>query len=256
MSKLLEDIRKYWTNRAEGYSKVNIDELHSTQKQKWQQTILQELSSLLTHKKRKDIHILDIGTGPGFFAIILSELGFTVTAIDYTEEMLKKAKANAGKYADKIDFRIMDAQKLAFADNSFDIIVTRNLTWNLENPQEAYTEWYRVLKDNGLLLNFDANWYSHLFDPQKRQAYELDRKNVASANLDDHYTCTDIDTMEQIARQVPLSNIIRPLWDKKILTHIGFSTISLNTHIWQKVWSNEEKINYASTPMFLINAIK
>ena len=41
MTKLLQEIQTYWTNRAEGYSQVNQGELHSEQKHKWQQTLLQ-----------------------------------------------------------------------------------------------------------------------------------------------------------------------------------------------------------------------
>ena len=33
---------------------------------------------------------------------------------------------------------------------------------------------------------------------------------VTESGLEDHYTCTDIDTMEEIARQVPLSRIGSP----------------------------------------------
>ncbi|MGO5439869.1 class I SAM-dependent methyltransferase [Megamonas funiformis] len=218
MTKLLQEIQTYWTNRAEGYSQVNQGELHSEQKHKWQQTLLQ----YIPFKANKNIKILDIGTGPGFFAIILAQLGFDITAIDYTEQMLLEAKQNAGKLSEQIDFQQMDAQNLNFPDEKFDVIVTRNLTWNLENPQQAYSEWHRVLKKDGVLLNFDANWYNHLFDEQKRQAYEEDRKMVAKAHMDDHYTCTDIDAMENIARQVPLSSITRPDWDREILTKIGF----------------------------------
>ena len=112
------------------------------------------------------------------------------------------------------------------------------------------------LEKDGFLLNFDANWYNHLFDEQKRQAYEEDRKIVAKAHMEDHYTCTDIDAMENIARQVPLSSITRPDWDREILTKIGFTAINIIPDIWQQVWSDEEKLNYASTPMFLIKAIK
>ena len=107
--------------------------------------------------------------------------------------------------------------------------------------QQAYSEWYRVLKKDGVLFNFDANWYDHLFDEKKRQAYEEDRKIVAKAHIDDHYTCTDIDAMENIARQVPLSGINRPDWDREILTKIGFTTINIIPDIWQQVWSDEEK---------------
>ena len=41
-----------------------------------------------------------------------------------------------------------------------------------EHPDRAYYEWMRVLKPGGVLLNFDANWYHHLFDEEKRAAYE------------------------------------------------------------------------------------
>ena len=46
---------------------------------------------------------------------------------------------------------------------------------------------------------------------QKRQ-YEQDRKNVEAKHLEDHYLCTDIDRMEKIALQMPLSGMKRPAW--------------------------------------------
>ena len=91
----------------------------------------------------------------------------------------------------------MDAQALTFADTSFDVVVSRNLTWNLQEPAVAYKEWCRVLKKGGLLLNFDANWYGYLFDEKKRQAYEEDRKNTQELGVEDHYVGTDIDAMER-----------------------------------------------------------
>ena len=84
--------------------------------------------------------ILDIGTGPGFFAIILAQAGYQVTAVDYTEEMLKEARHNAGELAEKIQWLQMDAQNLDFPDQTFDAVVSRNLTWNLENPTRAYQD--------------------------------------------------------------------------------------------------------------------
>lgn len=100
----------------------------------------------LPDKPLTEIHLLDVGTGPGFFAIILAEAGIQVTAVDYTEEMLKEAKANAGELSEKIHFQQMVAQNLEFPDGIFDVVITRNVTWNLEHPVRAYQEWYRVLK--------------------------------------------------------------------------------------------------------------
>lgn len=72
--------------------------------------------------------------------------GYQVTAVDCTCEMLCKARENAGDCAERIDWRQMDVQRLEFADESFDVVVSRNLTWDLEEPDRAYAEWMRVLK--------------------------------------------------------------------------------------------------------------
>ena len=242
----------YWTNRASGYSGVNQEELAGDNKIHW----LDELKRHIPKEEKENLKILDIGTGPGFFSIILTKAGYHMTAIDYTEAMLEEAKKNAGELADKIDFRRMDAQNLEFADEMFDVLVTRNLTWNLEKPVQAYKEWQRVLKKGGILLNYDANWYHHLFDEEKRREYEQDRARVSETGMEDHYTCTDIDAMEDIARQVPLSQKMRPQWDELVLRELGFSKIEIDMDVWKQVWSEVEKVNYGSTPMFCVKGIR
>ena len=253
---LLQEIASYWRTRAEGYSEVNEKELAGSQREAW----LHVLEEQFPEKKKEEMKILDIGTGPGFFPMILSEAGYTVTAVDYTEEMLEKAKENLGKYTkyglERVTLQRMDAQNLEFADETFDVVISRNLTWNLEKPEQAYQEWMRVLKPGGVLLNFDANWYGYLYDEEKKEAYEADRKKVEEQQLDDHYLCTDIDRMENIARQVPLSAMERPAWDTKVLESLGVCSIQTDSEIWKRVWSEEERLNYASTPMFLVRAEK
>lgn len=253
---LLQEIASYWGTRAEGYSEVNEKELAGSQREAW----LHVLEEQFPEKKKEEMKILDIGTGPGFFPMILSEAGYTVAAVDYTEEMLEKAKENLGKYTkyglERVTLQRMDAQNLEFADETFDVVISRNLTWNLEKPEQAYQEWMRVLKPGGVLLNFDANWYGYLYDEEKKEAYEADRKKVEEQQLDDHYLCTDIDRMENIARQVPLSAMERPAWDTKVLESLGVCSIQTDSKIWKRVWSEEERLNYASTPMFLVRAEK
>ena len=252
MKDLLSEIESYWTTRAEGYSEVNHKELNGMQKGAW----LEVLESQFPKKAKEELKILDIGTGPGFFPVILAGAGYRVVAVDYTQEMLDTAKKNAGELCRNITFYKMDAQNLEFEDDVFDVVISRNLTWNLKEPERAYREWCRVLKPGGKLLNFDANWYGYLYDDEKRQSYEEDRRSVESKNLDDHYLCTDIDRMEKIALQMPLSAINRPSWDRKFLKENGFSSVAVDTGIWNRVWSQEEKLNYHSTPMFMVSAVK
>lgn len=259
MSELLDELEIYWSGRTEGYSEVNKKELQGIQRSAWLKVFeeqFEKVAGKIADGEKKSLRILDIGTGPGFFPRILAEAGYHVTAVDYTTEMLEKAKENAEEYADKIVFRQMDAQNLEFENESFDVIISRNLTWNLEKPEQAYREWYRVLSYGGMILNFDANWYGYLFDEEKRKAYEQDRRNVEAEALDDHYLCTDIDKMEQLALQMPLSPEKRPEWDESVLSNTGFKKVYSDIQVWKRVWSAEEKLNYGSTPMFMVMAEK
>lgn len=206
-------------------------------------------------RARSCIRVLDVGTGPGFFAVILHALGYAVTAVDYTDAMLNEARLNAGEAAEYIHFRSMDAEKLGFADASFDVVVSRNLTWNLPHPERAYAEWARVLKPNGLLLNFDANWYRYLYDASAQAAHLEDRANVCASGAEDDTLGTDVAAMEAIARCAVLSRRMRPAWDHALLGALSMSVTS-NEDIWKEVWTEDERINNASTPMFLVQAVK
>ena len=245
----------YWTHRASGYSAVNREELATDQKAVWRGVIAGKIAGNHPGKRPDEIRVLDVGTGPGFFAIILAELGYQVTAVDYTASMLEEARRNAGALAGCIRFRQMNAEELTFPADSFDVVVTRNVTWNLRDPERAYGQWSRVLKPGGVLLNFDANWYRYLWDRGAEQAHARDRENLWASDVRDETAGTDVSAMEAIARQAPLSARMRPGWDLGVLRGLGLQAAA-DTEIWRQVWTREERINNASTPMFLVEARK
>lgn len=141
---MLEEIKNYWNDRSQSYSQENMEELSSEKRRIWERVFYKYISSDL-----RGLKILDVGCGPGIFSLLLSQLGAEVIGLDYTPKMIEKAKENASKYDVKVDFIQGDAQNLIFEDGSFDIVVSRNLTWNLGNPKRAYEEWWRVLKKAG-----------------------------------------------------------------------------------------------------------
>ena len=247
--------KAYWTDRASGYSKVNQVELETDQRQKWSDCLNAEILRQFPGAAADQLRVLEIGTGPGFFAILLCELRYDVTAIDLTPAMLEEAKKNAGEKVADIQFMEMNAEALTFEDASFDIVISRNLTWNLPNPDAAYAEWARVLKPGGLLLNFDANWYAYLFDEKARAAYNQDRINSAEQGVWDQNVGENFDVMEDIARRVPLSNIRRPAWDIAKLQSLGLHA-QADEQIWRQVWSEDEKLNFSSTPLFMVRATR
>ena len=256
MNNLKNEIHDYWTNRARGYSEYNQQEMADARRTMWRDKLLSLLGNQFPEKKPQEIKILDVGTGPGFFAILLAEAGYQVTAIDYTEEMLKEAQSNSGELTKCIVWKTGDAQALDVESNSFDVIVTRNVTWNLPRPDLAYREWLRVLKPGGVLYNFDADWYGHLYNEEKRSSYEKDRKQTEEQNVEDYYSGTDIEKMEEIARQVPLSRLERPKWDIETMQKAGFLDVSCDGEVWKEVWTEEEIINNSTSPIFLLTGRK
>lgn len=258
---LHQEIESYWTNRAGGYSLVNQEELAGEVGGDWLGEIEKRIRSVFPSVPPQALSVLDIGTGPGFFSIILAGAGYSVTAADFTAAMLDEARKNAGSLADNICFRQMDAQNLTFPDGTFDIVISRNLTWNLEHPENAYASWLRVLKKGGLLLNFDANWYTWIYDDKMQTARQEERRIVEENGIRNFETDPGIDedAMDGIVRRVPLTRQNRPDWDIRTLKKLGLTDaeICVDTEIWQKVWSESEKINYAATtPMFLVEVHK
>ncbi|MEA4965037.1 MAG: methyltransferase domain-containing protein [Oscillospiraceae bacterium] len=247
---LLKEIESYWARRAESYSAlVNYEMAHENEKC-WIEVITDNLP------EGDNLRVLDIGTGPGFFAIGLARRGYDVTAVDYTQAMLDEAMENAGDLRGAIDFCRMDAHALDFAADRFDAIVTRNLTWNLERPMDAYRDWLRVLRPGGVLLNFDAGWYSYLFDEQKADGYREDRERVAKLGVEDFNNYDEGYLMEEISRNLILSRCQRPEADLRMLQNAGFREITADRNIWERVWDEAEKVNGASTPLFLLRAVK
>ena len=70
MSDLKNEIHDYWTNRARGYSEYNQQEMADARQTMWREKLLDLLGKQFPEREPKEIKILDVGTGPGFFAMI------------------------------------------------------------------------------------------------------------------------------------------------------------------------------------------
>ena len=253
---MLEEIQGYWNYRYTGYSKVNQKELEGIQRERWKK----QFKRLLP--ENQNLKVLDIGTGPGFFTIILEELGYSnITGVDYSYKMLEVARENIktyGKENSSIQLMQMDAQNLEFEPESFDIIVSRNLTWNLEKPQQAYSEWLRVLKPKGALFIFDANWYAFLQNESLEKEFEAKRQKAIEEKLEDYWQGEGVDEekMDWIVQQLPLTYQQRPQWDIDYFSSQEGILVETEENFGDLVWDYEEQLNYGATPMFCIKVVK
>ena len=103
--------------------------------------------------------ILDIGTGPGRLIVKLSCMspGLTVTGLDVSPSMIKKARKNmreAGLFG-FVTIKEGNASNLPFPDKSFDLIVSTGSIHHWKQPQRSFNEIHRVLTDGGYALMYD-----------------------------------------------------------------------------------------------------
>jgi len=120
---------------------------------------------------------LDLCCGTGDISFALAARGADVTGLDFSEPMLevaraRKQKAESGKQKENPCFVQGDAQKLPFADVSFDLVTIGYGLRNLASCEGGLREIRRVLKPGGRLVVLDfgkprfapwrAVYYAHL----------------------------------------------------------------------------------------------
>jgi ubiquinone/menaquinone biosynthesis C-methylase UbiE len=235
---------KNWTDSSNNYSNIIKEELNSFKKKAWTDIILNNAG------KNTKMDILDVGTGPGFFTIIMSQVGNNVTAIDCTEAMINEARANAKSEGVTASFRVSDGQNLEFDDESFNLIISRNVAWTLIDAEKAYSEWKRVLKPDGKIIMFDANWNIRLFNEAYMEKYMEDQKEYVRLFGEEppQYTAEMID----FRKSMPMCQRIRPQWDFNKLLELGYKKIYCETDIGDRVYNEKERVINRSTPMFML----
>ena len=100
--------------------------------------------------------ILDLGCGAGRTSIPLWRRGYRVDAVDLTPALIAEARRLATDYRAEIDFRVMDATDLRFADGTFDAALFAfnglDHVRGRAGKRAALTEVCRVLRPGGPLL--------------------------------------------------------------------------------------------------------
>ena len=250
---ILTGLQSYWDERSESYSEQNVEEMENWKKEAWRKLILDNAP------ENSHLKVLDIGTGPGFFAMNLAQAGCEVSAVDVTPDMLAHAKANAAHYQVSVDFHLFDGKKLPFDSDSFDLVVSRNVLWNVEYPEEALREWKRVLRPGGRMVYFDAVWYLYLFDEEQKKKHDAAHKLQHDLFPDIPHDPMGKEKalfLENLARRLPLSREKRPAWDIRALENLGMKIIKADPDVTGYVYDDYEKIHNSASPLFMICAEK
>lgn len=123
----------------------------------WQKQLAPAHDALLSQARfAQGERVLDVACGTGLIAFEAARrvgAGGSVTGIDISGEMVQAAAHRArGLTLGNVQFQRMDAELLAFADGSFDVVVCALGLMYMPEPGQALREMRRVLKPGGRLL--------------------------------------------------------------------------------------------------------
>ncbi|MCY4362247.1 MAG: methyltransferase domain-containing protein [Gammaproteobacteria bacterium] len=109
-------------------------------------------SALFSHMQPGNILFASLGTGLDIPAF---PPGMTITAIDISPEMLKRAQPRINDYDGEIQAELVDVHELPYPDNHFDQVFTSCTFCSVPNPVAALQALNRVLKPGGSLCMFE-----------------------------------------------------------------------------------------------------
>ena len=105
--------------------------------------------------------VLDVAAGNGNFSLAAARRGAVVTATDITPKMVDLGRARTAGAGFSIDWSEADAERLPFADTSYDIVASVFGAMFAPQPALVAAEMFRVAKPGGLvaMANYSPGGY-------------------------------------------------------------------------------------------------
>ncbi len=135
-----KDNKSFWDRWAKHY-----DRAMSGDKDTYAQIV-----SRMKKKLNRNMIVLELACGTGILSVQLAGNVKILEATDFSEEMIRQAKAKA--HSSRLHFSVQDATNLPYAPGIFDAVVISNALHIMPEPGKALAEIRRVLKPGGILI--------------------------------------------------------------------------------------------------------
>jgi len=151
-SQLKERVRQFWQENPCGTKFADappgskrfyeLVEAHRYEKE-W------HIPTAARFSETKGLRVLEIGCGLGTDGAQFAKAGADYTGVDLTDAAVKFAQRRFELFQLPGAFRTADAEKLDFADDSFDVVYSHGVLHHTPDTAGAIREVYRVLKPGG-----------------------------------------------------------------------------------------------------------
>lgn len=138
-----DEVTKYWNENAEAWTTLTRAGFDTYR------NYLNTPAFLAILPPIEGLKGIDIGCGEGYNTRLLAQQKATLTAIDVSDKLIKKAKNTESEFPLGIEYITASATALPFDDNEFDFATSFMCLMDVHNVEKALSEAYRVLKPNG-----------------------------------------------------------------------------------------------------------
>jgi SAM-dependent methyltransferase len=116
-----------------------------------QRQVLGKLRKALGREPDPVGEALEIGAGTGYFTLNLAQLGLIErpTATDISPGMLATLRDSAARLGVEVSTVETEAERLPFADESFDLVFGHAVLHHIPDLEGAFAEFHRVLRPGG-----------------------------------------------------------------------------------------------------------
>jgi SAM-dependent methyltransferase len=111
----------------------------------------------------RDRDVLEIGCGLGSDAVQFARAGARYTGVDLTPRSVELVTRRFALYGLEGAARVADAERLPFADESFDLVYSHGVLHHTPDTQRAFDEIHRVLRPGGtaMVMLYHRNSYNY-----------------------------------------------------------------------------------------------
>ncbi|HEY9564710.1 MAG TPA: class I SAM-dependent methyltransferase [Nocardioides sp.] len=99
-------------------------------------------------------HIADLGCGTGTLARLLVDEGYSVDGLDFSPEMLARARVKVPEAT----FVAGDASTPALKEGTYDVVLSRHVLWALPDPKTSFARWVKLLRPGGIVVLVEGDW--------------------------------------------------------------------------------------------------